>query len=363
MPIDFSPERWDQTKEIYRQWWAGELDRPIVPLVMFGRDPGRPAPNAPLLTQATCHDLTIPAEDVIDAIDYMLSSVEFLGDSYPYFNMDAFGPGVIAAFMGGRLDNSSGQVWFYPPEDDIAIQDIHFKFDPDNKWFRRVVDLYTTGMNRWQGQVLMGMVDIGGNMDILSAWRPSEKLLLDLYDNPDEVKRLIWEAHEAWHQYYDALNDVLQPVNPGYSDWSYIYSEQPSYMLQSDFTYMISTKMFDEFAKPELEATCKRLPLSFYHLDGVGQIPHLDSLLEIDELDGVQWVPGDGKPHCGHWPELYQKIHAAGKKIQLIVGEFEAIDAVIEQTGTANGLAHIGILKTKDQETELREKLSSYGIK
>lgn len=360
MPIDFSHERWEKIKDTYRKWWAGELGRPIVPIALLGRDPGRPQPKAPLLTQANCHDFSILVEDLIDTIDYMLSSVEFLGDAYPYFNMDVFGPGVIAAYLGARLDNSSGQVWFYPPRDDLPIQEIHFEYNPNNVWFKRTKELYRAGIDRWGGQVLMGMTDIGGNMDILSAFRPGEKLLFDLIDHPEEVKRLIWEAHEAWHHYYNELNAILQPVNPGYSDWSTIYSEQPSYMLQCDFSYMISPKMFDEFAKPELAATCKCLPQSFYHLDGIGQIPHLDSLLEIEELDGVQWVPGDGKPNCAHWPEIYQKINAAGKKIHLITGEFEAVDAVIEQIGTANGVAHLGFYAHREQENKIRAKLETY---
>ena len=362
MPIDFSVERWDEVRKTYSQWWAGELERPIIPVMMFGRDAGRPMPDAPLLCQPTCHDLTIPVKDLIDRIDYELSTYVYLGDAFPGFNMDCFGPGVIAALLGGRLDNSSGQVWFFPP-DDRPITDIHFEYDPDNVWLKRIKDIYAAGMERWQGQVLMGMTDLGGNLDILSAFRPSERLLLDLYDHPDEVKRLTWEAHEVWHRFYDEFYDVLQPLNPGCSDWSGIYSDRPNYMLQSDFSYMISPRMFDEFAKPELEATCARMPYSFYHLDGVGQLAHLDSLLEIDDLDGVQWVPGDGKPDCAHWPDVYQKIHASGKKIQLF-GGFDVIDAVIEQIGAGGPIqAHVGWNLTYiGHEARVRERLATYGI-
>ena len=51
-------------------------------------------------------------------------------------------------------------------------------------------------------------------MDILSVFRPGENLLLDLYDHPEEVIRLIWEIHELWHRFYQEINDVLQPVTP-----------------------------------------------------------------------------------------------------------------------------------------------------
>jgi len=39
------------------------------------------------------------------------------------------------------------------------------------------------------------MTDLGGNLDILSTFRPGTDLLLDLYDHPEDVKRLTGEAH------------------------------------------------------------------------------------------------------------------------------------------------------------------------
>lgn len=356
--IDFDETRWAKVRTTCEQWWAGKLDRPLIGITIPGRDPGRPKPDIPLLGQVTCADLSIPPDQLIDRIDYELSTCHFLGDAFPFFNMHCFGPGVVAAFLGGILDNHTGGVWFYPPAD-LEISEIHFRFDADNVWFQRVRDIYAAGMKRWQGQVLMGMTDLGGNLDVLSSFRPGEKLLLDLYDEPEEVKRLTWEAHEAWHQFYNALNDVLQPMNPGYSDWSEIYSSKPSYILQCDFSYMISTAMFDEFVKPELIASSERLERTFYHLDGRGQLPHLDSLLTIKELDGVQWVPGDGQPDCGQWPEVYRKIAAAGKKMQ-VIGGFEVLDQVISQIGTSRGIH----LKNhwKGSEADLRAGLARYGI-
>ena len=211
-----------------------------------------------------------------------------------------------------------------------------------NIWLQRIKAIYKAAMERWQGSVLMGMTDLGGTIDILSTFRPSEQLLVDLYDEPDEVERLIWEIHEMWHRYYAELNAVLQPVNPGYSDWGTIYSETPTYMLQCDFSYMISPKMFRQFVLPELTATCKRLSHSFYHLDGVGQIPHLKHILEIQDLDGVQWIHGDGKPDSAHWPEVFQSIHKSQKLMQAVSGGFPALDSIREQIGTLKGLHYLG---------------------
>jgi hypothetical protein len=358
MPIDFSPERWDKIKRTYGQWWDGTLDRPTISVQILGRDPGRAQPQAPLLSQSTCMDLSISPRDIVDRIDYELSKITYLGDAFPYFNLDCFGPGVAAAFCGAKMDNSTGRVWFFP-EKVLPISELHFEYDENNVWLNRVKEICQEAMEHWQGQVLMGMVDMGGILDILSSFRTTENLLMDLYDEPDEVERLVWELHGLWHRFYDDINEVLMPVNPGYCDWSGIYSSSLSYILQSDFCYMISPQMFDKFVKPELDATCKRLPHTIYHLDGMGELPHLDSLLEIKELDCVQWQPGEGKPDQAHWPEVYQKITNAGKKMQ-VFHNFESLDAVVEQTGSRKGINYKSYQQNANLDTVLK-LLKKYG--
>ena len=117
-------------------------------------------------------------------------------------------------------------------------------------------------------------------------------------------------------------------------------------MLQCDFAYMLGPRMFDEFVKPELAASCRRLDHAFYHLDGIGQLAHLDSLLSIPELKGVQWVPGAGQPDVTNWPEVYRKIRKAGKLVQVFVGQsesgFRLLDTLVKQVGSAEGLVLIG---------------------
>jgi 5-methyltetrahydrofolate--homocysteine methyltransferase len=208
----------------------------------------------------------------------------------------------------------------------------------------------------------MGMTDLGGTIDVLSTFRPSEKLLLDLYDAPEEVERLMWETHTAWHQAYNDFLSIIAPNATGFSDWSMIYSNRPAYMLQADFSYMIGPRMFERFCLPELAASCRRLPRSFYHLDGIGEIPHLDLILSIPELGGVQWIPGDGQPDSSHWPEVFRRVHAAGKRMQVIGDRLEILDAVIEQIGTRRGIHFKGIYAPVRREAEIRRELTKYGI-
>lgn len=360
MSIHFTPAQWDAVRNHYTAWWEGTLERPLVIATLHGHDTGRPCPPAPLLTQETCTDFRWSAEELVDRIDYELSQYAWVGDAFPFFNLDCFGPGVLAAMLGGRLDNASGRVWFFPDQE-REIKDIHFEYDPENAWLKRIKDFCRAATQHWQGQVLVGMPDLGGTLDVLSTFRPSEKLLFDLYDHPAEVERLTWEIHELWFRMYDEINAILAAHNPGYSDWSNIYSATPIYILQCDFSYMISPKMFRQFVLPELAASCRRLPHSMYHLDGTGEIPHQGMILSIPELGGMQWIPGDGQPNCAQWPEIYQAIHAAGKRMQVLGSSFDVLDAVIEQIGTGKGIHFKGIYDSIANQGEIQDRLAKYG--
>jgi 5-methyltetrahydrofolate--homocysteine methyltransferase len=362
MGIDFSPERWNEARRNYRSWWAGELKRPLISFTLYGYEPGRPEPKLPGKSYASYYDPSVPVEEIVDRWDYDLSGQQFLADGFPSI-WPNFGPGVIASFLGCALRNgeNANTVWF-KNESEMEIADVHLKIDPDAFWFRRLRDLVKAASDRWQGLVQVSMTDLGGNLDILSSFRPGENLLLDLYDNPDEVKRVTWEAHKAWWYYFDELNKAMHPPNPGYSAWTPIFSEEPYYILQCDFAYMIGPEMFDEFVKPEIAASCRRLKNSFYHLDGVGQLPHLDSLLSIPELKGIQWVPGDGKPDVSEWPDVYRRIRKAGKLIHLLwsgTHGYKIMDVVADQLGSAEGIIFMGGIHHSERN-EAEKFLSRY---
>jgi len=362
MPIDFNKDRWDQVRENYTKWWDNKLDRPIIGLTMFEDYPERDQPIAPYLSQQSCADFSFTPDELVDRLDYELSALVFLGDGFPRVNLDCFGPGVMAAFLGAKLDNSNGAVWFYPPDNaPVNLADLHFEYNPNNKWFCRIKDICAAAVKRWQGNVLVGMPDVGMGLDILASFRTTEQLLFDLVDSPGEVHRCMAELDALWMKYYREIDEVMQPFSPGYTDWAGIYSDKPFYTLQSDFSYMIGTPMFDEFTKPTIESMCGTLDRTIYHLDGIGQLPHLDSLLAIPELNGIQWVPGDGNPDSKHWPEVYKKIHAAGKKIQ-IFGGLDTLETVGNQIGDFKSICLKSDLGYCPDAEEIIGKLKEYGI-
>ncbi len=349
MPIHYSAERMNEVKQRWSAWWAGDIDRPMLHLTGYG-EPDR-APSKYEFKHFTAHyPMHMDADDVMDSWDYQLSCLRWYADAYPSMFVN-FGPGVVAAFLGARVSVSSDTVWFHP-EHPVELAALKLTYDRHNLWYRRVHQL-TQAAREWFGdQLVVSMTDLGGNLDILHSFRPGTDLLYDLVDDPDSVKRLTWEAHELWWRYYDELSAVAQCERQGYTAWTPLWSAEPYYMLQCDFCYMLGPDMFCEFVLPELQATCRRLKHAFYHLDGAGQLPHVDTLLDIDELKGIQWVPGSNSPGVTHWPELYRRFRERGKLVQLFCSPEEAL-ALTELLDNMKGFAIMTSARSEDEAQQL----------
>ena len=332
MPVHFDLDRLERVIDAHERWWNGTLDRPLVSVTVPDAYDVPAHAAAPLLSQKTCADFSFSPGQIIDAIDENLSRCEFLGDAFPFVNFDAFGPGVLAAFCGAKLDNRSGSVWFWPDEE-RELADIHVRYDPQNKWAKRIKAIYRAGLEKWNGTVVMGLPDLGGVMDVAATFRGSENLLLDLYDDPDEVRRLCREIQDAWYAAYDDLAGVLAPQR-AFSHWSGLVSRKPSYITQCDFCYMIGSPMFREFVLDTLCEDTQRLEHTIYHLDGVGQLNHLDDILAIKDLSAVQWIYGDGKPSAVHWLDVYRRIAAAGKGMMICGSAQDYLDVLSHLHGT-----------------------------
>lgn len=343
--LSFTADDWARVETAWTAWWAGELDRPLVWV-----EQAKPVAelDGKLRQFLTHYPLAMPAEAVVDLHRRDLERMEWFGDAMPKWWMN-FGPGVMAGFLGAKVVPQPNTVWFEPARE-CGIGEMRLAFDPDNVWWQRVREITRAAVAAFGGQAVIGHADLGGNLDVLASLRSSEKLLMDLYDCPDDVARAGGEITRLWLRYYDELHALIRPGGRGTAPWAAIWSPGRGYMLQSDFSYMISPEMFARFVAPDLTACCASLDHGFYHLDGKGQLPHLDLLLGIDRLRGIQWIPGDGQPPPEQWLPVLKRIRDGGKLCQLYVST-EGARAIVKNLGGRGFVFQLvdGVIKTRDQ--------------
>jgi hypothetical protein len=307
---------WTAHRTTWNRWWAHDLPRPIVMTqTQTTAPPDRPAwwgcqlPGVPAGTTAA---------EIAAAAEADLLATEFHGDAFPKYWLN-FGPGSLAACLGCGLHATPETTWFTPGiHAGKAIADVTVP-EMGGPWLQRIAEVGRACLERFGRRAVVSFSDFGGNLDIVASMRDSQQLLMDLMDDPAEVDRLQREVTARWWTAYQAELAMAAPYGMGTSPWAPIWSEKRCYMLQSDFCYMISPKQFARWVVPDLADICTRIPHGFYHLDGKGELPHLDNLLAVPGLQGVQWIPGDGNPCSAdpHWRSVLTRIRAAGKLVQL----------------------------------------------
>jgi hypothetical protein len=182
----------------------------------------------------------------------------------------------------------------------------------------------------------VGIPDLQGGGQIVAEMRGSQRLAIDLIDHPGRVKAAIEKVTLSWYEYYRACFDVIhrqssgQRYGDGYVDWLGIWSDRPAVTVECDFSGMISPAMFREFFLPAAKMQTEMVERSIYHLDGPGAIGHLDTLLSLPRLNGIQWVPGAGAEPMLEWLPLLRRVQGAGKLLVLSCEPWQVIPLLSE---------------------------------
>jgi hypothetical protein len=321
---------WEKAKERYTAWWNREIiDRAVIQVTAPKIASSSKMPDSIVWTEWDLVNNYSMPESVIEKFEERCQNTFFGGEAFPNFWIN-FGPGVVSAFLGANVDIREDTVWFETP---MEWNDIfrNLRYDSDNKWLNIIKKCTALVSEKGVNKYFAGLTDLGGNLDILAALRGTQNLLVDLIESPQYVQQALSMINILWFQYYNELNRILEQKMEGTSNWMGLWSLKKWYPLQCDFSAMISPKLFEIFVAPKLDEQCNWLDNSIYHLDGPGEIPHLDILLEIPKLQGIQWTPGASNFGVGSeiWFPLYKKIQEKKKLLVLLDMEVKDIENVL----------------------------------
>ena len=305
---------WEKTKQKFIEYWSRENhDRPLISITGRRQD----AKESVIKDPENVRDRWLDFEYVLKKARESFENTWFGGEAYPCFNPN-LGPDIIGAMLGCDLEFGEYTSWSVHIVDNWQKFD-HLKFDEENRWWKKIKRLTELAVQDAKGDYFVGITDLHAGMDALVSMRGPENLSTDLYDFPEEVKRANFQVLEVLKEAYDRLYNIAIQNLDGTSNWAGIWHPGRWYITSTDFICLISPKMFEEFVLPELELELDWLDASIFHLDGPGALKHLDRLLEIPRLKGIQWVYGAGQPTASHWIPMLQKIQDKGKLIQIDV--------------------------------------------
>jgi len=346
-------EDWDQARQRLEAWWHGEVIGRVALAVTARRD--RPlASPAPVPAPDQLVQRWLDAEYRLAVFERTAATTYYGGEAFCYFDPH-LGPGSLALYLGCEPVFSESTVWYRPGSVQPPRPEL-LRYDPDNRWWKAQVDLVRAGVERGRGRFLTAMPDLIENLDTIASLRGTEQLLCDLHDRPAWVHACQRRVLELYFEHFDRLYEmVADPAGGNCFSAFQIWAPGRMAKLQCDFSAMIGPAAFEQFVLPYLAEQCRRLDFTVYHLDGPAAVRHLDLLLQIPELDAIQWTPGAGQPSTGSpmWFDLYRRVRAAGKGLLLLGVAASDVPALVGEFGPAGLL----IATSLESETEARDLL------
>jgi hypothetical protein len=237
--LRFHEEDWERIERDWTLFWNGELQRPLVWFTCYDPATGPSPQKRKFIPQ---YGAETSPQDIIAIETEDLEKRHFPGDTFPKFWLN-FGAGSLAAYLGSEVIATEDTVWF----DRLGkeLDEIEIAVDRENYWYQRIQAVLDAALSTWNGAVQVGFSDIGGNLDIIASLRGTNELLLDVSDHPEVLDRLVQEVTTAWIEIYQEEAQRIRAICRGTAPWGPLWSKGTTAFLQSDFSYMISPKMFE----------------------------------------------------------------------------------------------------------------------
>jgi hypothetical protein len=268
------------------------------------------------------------------AFEESLRKTRFLGETFPVFwpNLSAV---VYNLFLGQAADFDDVTAWTHPCIDDLR-QLPELKVQRDNLYFRTIEVSTARALERAAGRFLVGYTDMYAGIDCAAGLRGTEQMCLDLVMDPEGIHRLIDRAFVEYPDVYRCFDNTLKKHEQLSVTWMNLPSFETFNVLACDFAVNISPIHFDEFCMPILRREADLFTHNIFHVDGPGVARHIDSIMTLPNLAGIQWVQGYGVDQpIMQWIPLIKKVQAAGKSmiIDLQLDELDEFMSKIDPTG------------------------------
>ena len=326
MELQSKPD-FERAVERFEAWWRCEvLDRPPITIgVERDHPPRRPVADK---THATLRDRWMDHEYKLDRLEADLDGAVYLAETFPQY-MPNVGPEVVATLFGCELEFSESSSWSIPSA--ASCRDVMAtRPDLGSAYWRNLMAATDLSIARGQGKWITGVPDLHTNADLLAALRDPQELCVELIDDIDGVARACEYVTDFFREFFDDSWLRISSAGQPCTSWCPTLHAGRAYVLQCDFICMISPAMFERTILPSLRRETQLLDRSIYHLDGPDALRHLDTVLELPDLDGVQWVYGAGNEPAARWVDVYKRVQAAGKCMEVICTDTADARAVAE---------------------------------
>ena len=326
-PLEFC-ENFPAIAQRVEAWWQQELvDRPIF-MAQANTRADRPITRRLELMDAPEAWL---AEKLLD-----MQQIHRVGDTLPHVRVD-FGPVLLGSLLGGTREVRSDTSWTHAFIDDDwsnapdwTIPDDH----PDWVLLQRLTKLTAEDAI---GRYLVCTPDLGASADVLLNLRGSAQLCMDVVMRPETIQSAIDAIYTSWREAFASLYTDAIEFGAGVIHWLGLWSNRPYTVPACDFNALIGPAHFQQLFLPEIARQAETVGRAIFHLDGPDAARHIDALLNVPQIQAIQFTPGAGSPSALQWLDMLRKIQDRGRSLLIFTPAEEVLE--LAQSLKPEGLA------------------------
>lgn len=307
-PLEFC-ENFPIIAQRFEAWWAHEvLDRPLFLAT------ANPHPSRPITRRL---ELLEQPEAWFQAKLADMLQVHRVGDSLPYIRAD-FGAVLLSGLLGGHREIGADTGWTHAFIDEDWSNAPDWAIADDNAYWNLLLELVDRVAEDAPGRYLVCTPDLGGSADVLLTLRGSEQLCLDVVIQPARIQAAVDAMYESWRRAFVELYRRTVNRGVGLIHWLGLWSDQPYMIPACDFNALIGPRHFESLLLPDIARQAATAGRAVFHLDGPDAARHIDALLEVPEIQAIQFTPGAGTPSALAWVEMFRKIQDKGRSVLAI---------------------------------------------
>jgi hypothetical protein len=222
---------------------------------------------------------------------WSLETTHYAGDAVPVAYTH-FGPANLSGIIGAGCTLTPETIFFgHVPVIPEWEQVPEFRVEREGRLYLAIHAAASTLADMAEGRFVVGVSDIGSNLDTLTCLRSRSDALADMVTEPERVKDMFKKIFGLWREFYNENRSWVT------SRCTYMSATAPFVFdgkwskVESESAVMISGDMFEEFVFPALQWQVDYLDRAMFGMDGYGLARMADIALKLKGLHSVAWNP------------------------------------------------------------------------
>ena len=265
----------------------------------------------------------------------------------------------LEAMLGCRVQIGGESVWAEEGGFEYAELD-RIDFSDKNPWRGKYLEFVTTLTEHFRNRIPVGQPILRGPSDMIAAMRGSSEMIFDLYDRPDDFRRLAERCSEFAIGLVSAQHAITGPFVGGYLiEQLGLWAPDRLSRLQEDSSALFSPDLYTALLQPWDRRMAEAFPYAAIHLHS-SSLFLLDRILDVEALRCIQINKDVGNTAIAEMMPFFRMVQARQRSL-LIRGALDLDDlALLRRNLSPDGLYLQIVVETAAETRRFREFLAPW---